>query len=313
MSPRQTPFRWLTLVPPAAVLIACGGDPASPGAPAPTAPTTLSVSAGALALAMTGTPRLLTVTNTGTQSALNVAATVSQALPVGTTVVSTCGTLAPGASCTITVTPGAVPSAAPGDLNPTPARLAIAGSNTNNLSVDVQVIGQGSVHQGGYVFAIDDSTPNTGSIGGKVAGLGDVSATAPWSADAGGVALAVDVVGAGSLTDGSANTSAIVAAVPAGVAFHAAGLCAGSSAQGYSDWYLPAICELQGAGGICPVASNNVQSLVNSGIGGLAGIYWSSTQLSPSAAFAQDTVSGTAFTVNKITLLPVRCARPLTP
>jgi len=314
MSNRRSPLRWLILVAPTAMSMACGGSD-NLEAPPPAASTTLAVSASSLTLAVSGNARVFTVTNTGANPAQNVGVSVSQALPVGTALTgNTCSNLAAAASCSITVTPGATASAAPGDLNPTPAVLAIAGSNTNTLNVDVQVIGQGSVHQGGYVFAIDDSTPNSGSIGGKVAGLSDVSAAAPWSTDAAGTATAVDVPASTSLTDGPANTNAIVAAMPLGVPFHAAGLCFGSSAQGYSDWYLPAVCELQGTGVVCPVASDTMQSLVDNGIGAFGANYWSSTQFNAVAAVGHTTAGGGfPANLNKVLALGVRCARRFQP
>src|SRR5690606_36659099 len=94
---------------------------------------------------------------------------------------TTCGaTLAPGASCRFFFTPGATATATPGDLAPSTAVIEIAGSNTNTVSVNLSVIDYGSVYQGGYVFAIDDSTHYTGSIGGKVAALSDLAAMA-WT------------------------------------------------------------------------------------------------------------------------------------
>ncbi len=320
--PSARPFARLSLASLlAATLAACGGSPSSPSpAPAPArapAPaTTLSVSQAQLAMAASGISRTVTVANTGLDPALDLA-TQATGLPPGTSVsASTCGALLPpGGSCSLTLTPGATPTAAPGDLAPSSGLLELAGSNTSTLSVTVSVITYGSVHQGGYVFAIDDSTPASGGIGGKVAALSDSSA--PWSLSFS------DVVGSESLTDGMSNTASIVADQGPGV--YAAQLCV-QTMNGYSDWYLPAVCELgYSQGGFCgtpgtPLLADNMQSrLVDNGnIGGLAGIYASSTQFSVAPAtqmlshqFAPG--AGDTFALGKNNPLPVRCARALTP
>ena len=333
--------RWMSLCS-AVLLAACGGS--GGGAGAPTGPgatpsTTLSISPSALVLSvkdtarsltLTGKPRKFTITNTGTAPALAViyaVATGSPALPTGTTTLSNCTTLAPGASCTITVTPDATPSSARGDTNPVPVTLSVGGSNTNLLSPTVQVVGYANVYQGGYVFAIDDNTPDTGSVGGKVAALEDAGGTPvptkPWSTSND------DVVASTSLTDGKANTAAILAfysglELPVN---HAAGLCSLSSNGGVSGWYLPAICEMghdqAGAGTGCgsagtPLAENMQSNLVADGtLTGLPPRYWSSTQTSTSIAWQQEfaigLASGTQWAGNKAgDLTPVRCVRALT-
>lgn len=91
--------------------------------------TSLQTSASALALSVrglteygipsvgqstsSGAARTLTITNTGAAAATNVTYTFSPALPSGTTISPTsCGTIAPAATCVLTITPGATPSAA---------------------------------------------------------------------------------------------------------------------------------------------------------------------------------------------------------
>lgn len=277
----------------------------------------MSVSTTALALAVSGQARIFIVNNTGTANAWQLAASVSAALPAGTTFSSNCGaTLAPGASCTVTVTPGATPSATPGDTAPSPARLALAGSNTNTLAVDVLVLAHGSVYQGGYVFAFDDTTPTSGSVGGKVAGLTDLSTGLRWAP------VADPVPGAQSVLDGASNTAAIVASsIGTPDSAYAAGLCFASNAEGYADWYLPAVCEVSadtGAGCAAPAADNWETNLVASGaVPDLAnGFFWTSTEfnLSPTSARAQRFDSGGNITLTaiKASLFAVRCARALT-
>src|SRR5690606_6746334 len=151
---------------------------------------------------------------------------------------TTCGaTLAPGASCRFFFTPGATATATPGDLAPSTAVIEIAGSNTNTVSVNLSVIDYGSVYQGGYVFAIDDSTHYTGSIGGKVAALSDIADVGSWGGP-GPVAgttenSAADCQGA---VEGACNTARIAAQQPHAVT--AASACATSQAGGVGGWYL---------------------------------------------------------------------------
>jgi len=291
----------------ATALAGCGGGsttaplpqpivlpPAAPAPPVPPpvppAPAALMASSESLALAVSGQARQFVITNGGGQDALNLAATATTALPVGTSFTSDCATLAPGASCTLTITPGAMPSAAPGDTAPVPVELHLAGSNTNALALSVWVLGFGSVYQGGYVFDLNDGTPTTGGVSGKVMALQDVpGASRPWGPNDSATLLGL------SNTDGAANTAAIVQRYgpPANegnpLLQYPAWACRTSSAAGFSDWYLPAICELgydgnnrgSGCGTVSAPTLPNVQSqLVNSGHAtGLPSFsqYWSSS------------------------------------
>jgi hypothetical protein len=298
------------------------------------------VSTSVLALAISGSPRTVTVTNTGTDLATALALVATPALPAGSVVSSnTCGDLAAGASCVLTITPGATPSAAPGDTAPVPVTLRITGSNTNTVTTDVSVLDHGSVYQSGYVFALDDTTPNSGSVGGKAAALNDSSTGLFWAAAAGG-GLAFDAIPGISETDvappcngnrdGACNTNAILdyyVATPMNL--YAAGLCK-ATLNGLSDWYLPAICEMgfdnnsNGSGcgtSVAPLVDNMQANLVDKGnVGGLQDsiYYWSSTQFAgvPNfAAYAQlfGTLGASAHTAyNKNQLLHTRCVRALT-
>lgn len=147
--------------------------------------TTLSGSVDHLALAvndpdlnpaLTGNARTITITNTGSNDAENVSYVVTPALPADTTISpASCGTIAVGGTCVLTIQPGGTASAAPGVLNPTPITLTIQGTNTTNtLTPQVSVLTYGSVYQQGFVFAVDDSYathPASESIGGKLASL----------------------------------------------------------------------------------------------------------------------------------------------
>lgn len=317
-------------------LAACGGggDYGLPvvNTPAPAA-ATLSASVSSLALAvnnpslnpaLTGNARTITITNTGSLTAQALAVTATAALPSGTITSSTCSsTLAPGASCMITIMPGVTASAAPGDTAAVPATLSIAGSNTNTLNVNVQVLTYGSVYQGGYVFAVDDTTTASGSIGGTVAALADSANPASgilWQSSA-------TATGASSTTDGAANTATIVAALGAPTSGYAAGLCK-ATISGYADWYLPSVCEMgydsSSAGSGCgssssPLRQNLQSSLVDNGnIGSLSGLYWTSTEyaaLPTTYSWAQDFATGGGSlqaALSKPSTEGVRCVRALT-
>ncbi|WP_439517178.1 hypothetical protein [Hydrogenophaga sp.] len=299
---------------PIAFLAACGGDASAP-APVSSPPvvvtppppvvlppvtTTLSVSTSALALAVSGLGRTITVTNTGADAATALALVTTPALPAGSIVSSnTCSALAAGASCLLTITPGATASAAAGDTSPVPVTVRITGSNTNTVTTDVSVLDHGSVYQAGYVFSLDDTTPPTASVGGRVAALNDSSPGVPWAVNAGGAPAFDNIPGISETDvappcngnrDGACNTNVLVsyyATTP--VNLYAAGSCK-ATLNGLSDWYLPAICEMgfdgTGNGTGCgtsgaPLTDSIQSNLVDKGnIGGIADntYYWSSTQ-----------------------------------
>ncbi|MCL9684617.1 DUF1566 domain-containing protein [Legionella maioricensis] len=306
--------------------------------------TTLAASIPSLALQTSGVARIITITNTGTDIATNVTYSLSPSLPAGTTIMpASCGTLAPAGTCVLTITPGATPSAMPGDTNPTPISLTISGDNTNTLTPTINILTYGSVYQSGFIFNIDDTTPNSGSIGGTVAALIDQVAPAPngiiWSSNGNGgtsADAAFDAIPGiyqnsstpldacnGNL-DGACNTRVIVNFYPAvNLNFYAAGFCK-ETISGYTDWYLPAICEMGydslNIGTTCgtqavPISQNMQSNLVNNGnIGGLAGSYWGSTEdvfNIPTNSFFQDFTSGNQGSGGKNFQIGVRCVRAI--
>jgi hypothetical protein len=240
---------------------------------------------------------------------------VSPALPPGTTVTSTClGTIAVGATCTITLTPGATPTAMPGDTNPSPVAMSISGSNTNTLTTAISVLAYGSVYQSGYIFSVDDTTPTSGSIGGKVVALAD-SSSVEWGV--------VATTNAGSLVDGVANSQAILATIGTP---NAAATCAANSTGGHTDWYLPAICEMgydaTGSGSGCgasPGIIQNIQSnLIDNGqIAAISGLHWSSTEFPSNPAllaYGQNFAAGGSSEQDnamKTNVEPTRCVREI--
>jgi hypothetical protein len=165
--------------------------------------------------ALLGTARQITITNTDTTKTAFVVSYDSTSLPSGTTITSSpspaCGDIAPLGTCVLTITPGTTPSAPPYDANPIPITLNIEGENTNPLSIPVNIITYGSVYQSGYVFSIDDTTPNTGSVGGKAAALVNQAEAYPngiiWSSKGNG-STAADVSNIAILgIDNSSTTS----------------------------------------------------------------------------------------------------------
>ncbi|RUR17223.1 DUF1566 domain-containing protein [Legionella sp. km535] len=377
--------------------------------------TTLSTSTSQLALSVTGlteygvsgTPssglaRVITITNTGSNTAVNLAVT-PPTWPTGTSSATTCGsTLAASSSCTITITPGATATSdgtnpCSSGTAPVPGAVQVGADNATTVSSDVVVLGYGCVYQGGYVYAFDDTTPNTGSVGGKVVTTSDRAAAYPngivWSSNggSGGGSGGTDPVdtsydtlsgidetstsASGSPTyatfasffsstytnpnpftstsfalcngalDGSCNTGNILtfynqfitnntdatggtatftaSSGPTNITYYAAGLCTQTIAS-YSDWYLPAICEMGYGSSVCgtsgtPTLQNIQSSLIdNSGLSAPRGIYWSSTEgsFNPQyGAWDQFFASGGGSVQgigNKINQFGVRCSRALT-
>ncbi|WP_298626690.1 DUF1566 domain-containing protein [uncultured Legionella sp.] len=378
--------------------------------------TTLSTSVSQLALSVTGltefgvsgTPssglaRVITITNTGSNTAVNLAVT-PPTWPTGTSNTTTCGsTLAASGSCTITITPGGTATSdgtnpCSSGTAPAPGAVQVSADNATTVSSDVVVLGYGCIYQGGYVFAFDDTTPNTGSVGGKVATTSDQAAAYPdgivWSSNGGtgggsggfdpadtsydtlpGIdETSTSVTGSptyatfasffsstytntnpftstsfalcnGAL-DGFCNTENILtfynqfitnntlanggtapftaSAGPTNITYYAAGLCKQTIGT-YSDWYLPAICEMGYGSSACgtsgaPTLQNIQSSLIDSsGLSAPAGFYWSSTEFSinpQDVAWIQFFASGGGGSDQgydyKVAQLGVRCSRALT-
>lgn len=216
----------------------------------------------------------------------------SSGFPAGTSITNdTCsGTLNPGDSCDITITPG---SGASTDMNanacttapgtePVPTIVTVSADNAPSVNINVLILGYGCIYQGGFLFTVDDNTPDTGSIGGKVTALAD---------EPGGLfydwAIIDNITGASSIMDGFANSN--ILANPPGQ-YPAAQICLNKNDQGYTDWYLPAICEIGRYIGIgidagCGNNTPNIySSLFVNNLGGFFGRYWSSTEFSLSPA-----------------------------
>jgi hypothetical protein len=313
----------------------------------------LSVSDTALNAALTGNARQLVISNTGSIPATNLSISYPT-WPSGTTAASTCGsTLAPASTCTITVTPGL--NATPGanatsctsGIAPVPGVISVTSDESATTSVNVTVLGYGCIYQGGYLFAVDDTTPGTGSISGKVAAISDQAPAYPnglvWASNGTpGQSDYSDIPGiyddsttpcVGD-TDGACNTAQIAAFYSPASSFppslYAAGLCL-ETISGYSDWYLPAICEMgfivgsypysTGCGSSTnPTVQNMESNLVGTGVLPLSGYYWSSTEGSDDPAAhawleSFSTSGGSSMQVEaaKFVAAGAHCARALTP
>ena len=287
-----------------------------------TDPTNLSISPSALALsvnggaaALTGNPRYFTIKNNGTAPALAFSYTVS-GLPTGTNATSTCGNqLNPGETCRITIIPGSqATSNCITGIAPTPGVVYISSNSSAAADSNVEVLSYGCIEQSGYIFSIDDSTPASGSIGGKVLQTSNQTQLSGvyWDSSAGCLNLGAPSCYRTNAISASNGTFVTTTSPPGNSyliynvltttnsenpATYAGGLCSGTF-SGYNDWYLPAICELGYGGnqyGInCGTSSSpllqNVQSnLINfqgTDIAGLTpnrgqsspGQYWSSTE-----------------------------------
>ena len=316
--------------------------------------------------ALSGQPRKIIVTNNGALTATNVSVT-SSGLPAGTTIsASTCsGTLGPADSCSITVTPGnTASSACTTGTMPTNAIITIKGSNTNENQIKIVVLSYGCIYQGGYVYSIDDTTLSSRSVGGKVTALSDQvspSSGILWSADSAGNydnGISIWGIDEASTTnaaspnasssppatlypgqsncngkaDGACNTNNIYiyysnfASSSPSLSSYAAGRCK-QEINGYTDWYLPSICDMGPDTGslICPSPTlqnmvDNLPILIDNCTGPqcLAGDHWSSTEQEGnpsdnawSECFASGGNSEQCIDV-KSELLGVRCSRTLT-
>ncbi|CEG57222.1 InlB B-repeat-containing protein [Legionella fallonii] len=321
--------------------------------------------------ALTGSSRQITFTNHGTISANNVSV-VSSGFPSGTSISSsTCsGTLRTMDSCIITITPGTVASSdCTSGIAPTSGSVMVTADEAVSTLVNVIVLSYSCIYQSGYLYSVNDETPNTGSIGGKVVtmsnqatenspgiiwsanslgnydggisiwGIDDTSTVSSPSPNASSTDPATNYPGQSNCngaSDGACNTKNIniyystIATPPPHLSSYAAGLCK-ATINDYSDWYLPAICEMGPDAGslICtsPPLMHLEQNMVDNlpvlldnctGAMCLSGEYWSSTELSGNPV---DIAWAECFTPNggstqcvegKNETLGVRCSRALT-
>ncbi|RUR20295.1 DUF1566 domain-containing protein [Legionella sp. km535] len=284
---------------------------------------TLSINSPALDPPLPLTPRIIRIENTGNIPALNLQVN-STAFPAGSSITNnTCsGTLNAHATCDITITPGGTASAnttniacntSPGST-PVPTVVTVSADNASPTDINVLILGYGCIYQGGYLFSVDNTTSNLGSIGGKVAALTDEQwPDYHWSDSS--VNTTAD-----SLNDGFSNTNALAA--PPGQ-YPAAQTCVNKNDQGFTDWFLPAICELGRYVGIntnagCAVNLPNLYiTLRLNSLGGFANVfYWSSSEYSGNptlSAWMQSFIWGDQFFNAKNIGASVRCIRTFIP
>ncbi|MCX7117729.1 MAG: DUF1566 domain-containing protein [Legionellales bacterium] len=318
--------------------------------------TTLSSSVLNLALsvsnqqrnsALIGNTRDITIQNVGNEIALEIAIHYPN-WPAGTSATSTCDShLSPAASCVISIHPGPESSSHcdRGTLA-IPSTITISARNAPAIKFYVMILSYGCIYQGGYLFSVNDNYakyPRDLSIGGKVVSLNDQTYAIAWDSSIGCTTEPYNncaITLANSIENGNYYFPTTKKIDPDGNTYriyhqlsdtlsYAAGICRQNSV-GYSDWYLPAICELgyytpsslndSGCGTeSAPYMQNILSNLTNDHIGNLGGLYWSSTEdgYSPNinAWFQYTAGGGDSFQsgANKASQIGVRCVRAVTP
>lgn len=280
---------------------------------------------GVLGFKVSGQSRVIQVLNRGPATINKLSCLLSAFGPYLTSLIPVnsctgavgCNPLAPGCTCTYTITPGGTATPLNQNIN-----VTIQGNNSNVLTTQIAVVDYGSVYQGGIVFSIDDTTSPTGSIGGKVISQQDVYmpppnpafTVYPWDFN-----VAPALIGVSSLTNGAGNTASIINSLGACSSYSTCGYAAGvcktqfPTSNGYTDWYLPAICELSSqivADPVltaCPPAApiTTVQALYNAGKISLDNFpYWSSTEYTASPQTQ-------GYTINMVTTTPLGVTKNL--
>lgn len=263
--------------------------------------------------ALTGTPKEFKITNTSTTATTTSLKITPAGFPTGTDITTdncTGMSLAPLGSCSITITPGQVAtSACTSGIAPTPGTVTVnAASGPSAIRSDVVVLSYGCIYQGGFIYSIDDTT-TTGGIAGKTAAVYDtytggfIPGDPNWGGgiDVGSSTWDTDSLGAnngGAVPGYIGNTATITDALgctPSTSPSYAACLCtnlsidaAGSPCTSpglcYTNWYLPAICELAPFGSICTAGSTNIQEQLYNADPAITanfvngGFYWGSTE-----------------------------------
>ena len=319
--------------------------------------------------ALTGTPRKITLSSGGGVVS-NVKFEIKPQLPSDALVSPSngiCGTITPQTPCTITITPGATPTS-------NSSTLTVFEGEATSFSIPIDILSYNSIYQSGYVFAIDDTTPDTQSVGGKVAAKENQAPIFPipgsiiWSSNGKTTCpttcnkppcpepyrdcTSYDFIPGideqstnpcDGNTDGTCDTQQIVSFIegkygnipkpPTNInTLYAAGLCSMYITENYySDWYLPAICELgyykagpntprinSGCGTPeNPLLQNLASNLSSENLKSMQGPFWSSTEFSCTDgtcgnAWSNYFTSNTQTHDGKENTLGVRCVRAMT-
>lgn len=309
----------------------------------------LSVRNKQLNSALEGNPRTITIQNVGNDLAKGLTIQYST-WPKGASATTTCNRELPQSStCTISITPG---SNASSNCNTgtiaTPSVITVSAKNAPAIKINVVILSYGCIYQGGYVFSINDKYaeyPENTSVGGKIISTSDLTYNIGWDSS---IACITEPYNNCTVTDATnthngnyyfpgkdridpkGNTYRIINQLQLDPINYAAGVCR-QNMMGYSDWYLPAICEWgyytpnslinPGCGDISdPSMQNILSNLVDNGnIGNLWGMYWSSTEdiYTPNmyAWFQYLVGGGGSFqsAASKAGLMNVRCARAMSP
>jgi len=178
------------------------------------------------------------------------------------------------------------------------------GTNWVDMVGNVQQLSIGDFLFGGIVFYLD------GNGGGKVCAIADQSIGIQWTTSS-YHSTTVPALGAISLTDGLANSNAIVAQTGAAAAnTYAAGLCRLYSAPGdggLNDWYLPSKNELDLMNQNKAII--NASAAANGGSGFSTSDYWSSTEDDFEVAWGRGLSGGSQTYFFKSDLVYVRAVR----
>ncbi len=150
-------------------------------------------------------------------------------------------------------------------MNPAPISVSFAGTNTNTVTGNVNILTYGSVYESGYVFA------------GKVVAMEDVAGAIEWQPGCDDSLGTCTATNANNDGNGVQNTLDIVTALSTSYLAnqYAGGVCNDYSINGYSAWYLPARCEMSygssdssPCGTVASPTMQNIESnLVDHGIG----------------------------------------------
>ncbi|WP_298624181.1 DUF1566 domain-containing protein [uncultured Legionella sp.] len=240
-------------------------------------------------------PLVLTITNSTISPSDTTLSTTLPAGWAGVTVIpdSNCIGLQPGSSCTLSLV-----SIAPF----IPGELIIAGTNAANTLTTYVAMRM----NGGLVFSVTGASPGATV---KVAQESD-NGFRQWGDDV--------FTGATDINDGQTNTTTIVNT--SGIGANAAAICDDLTSGGFTDWYLPAICELgrkntslpSGDAGCGTTTPNMFSTLFSVGFGDFGVGYWSSTEFAPNLAWSQyfgSPTDGRQIEDFKSNLNVVRCVR----
>lgn len=329
--------------------------------------TTLGISPSSLALsvkcptsggscvysnaALTGNQRYITVQNTSATQTTPTLTTTAAGFPTGTSITAdTCNgnTLAPLATCYITVSPNQVASSdCTNGSQATPGTITIS-TGSGSAVADIYVLSYGCIYQGGFIYSIDDNYtdyPEAGSIGGSTAavydsvsgqsGTFDVPNWGGTGIDVGSITYDTNSTGANNgktntttitnvLGCSGSNATDIAACVCGYLSVDSAGdLNCTSPSTCYVDWYLPAICQLGQAtcaGCACTSGSTNMTDQLYNTIGAnfvtTNSYYWSSSENPNNPAnyadYAVIADNNQSYTP-KYFKIGIRCGRNLTP